>query len=219
MSETAHFDALLRPSTGRQAIAKSHCPCLHQPAAYARWPGVGSHDPVPCKQSGGRCCNDGTEPLGMMRHQAGIPRVQVWRRDDADGLKRFAAAVENQDCRLLGQIQDAGRGRHFPGRNPEAIGASALPDDLSWTVPRALTAAEIRMLTEQIAEFGVAPERLRFSGVEISAGHGHLFHQFLSPWSNRRDDGYRGDGGAARVSLPKWWQHCAPPAARTSLSD
>ena len=67
-----------------------------------------------------------TEPLGMMRHQAGLPRVQVWRRDDADGLKRFAEAVESQDCRLLGQIQDAGRGRHYPGRNPEAIGASAL---------------------------------------------------------------------------------------------
>ncbi len=102
-----------------------------------------------------------TEPLGMMRHQAGLPRVQVWRRDDADGLKRFAEAVESQDCRLLGQIQDAGRGRHFPGRNPEAIGASALPDDLSWTVPRALTAAEIRDLIEQIAESALASERLR----------------------------------------------------------
>ena len=99
-----------------------------------------------------------TEPLGMMRHQAGLPRVQVWRRDDAGGLKRFAEAVEGQDCRLLGQIQDAGRGRHYPGRNPEAIGASALPDDLSWTVPRALTAHDIRMLLEQIAEIGSAPE-------------------------------------------------------------
>src|SRR5690242_12680828 len=59
-----------------------------------------------------------TEPLAMMRHQATLPRVQVWRRDD-DGLKRLAEAVEGQDCRLLGQIQDAGRGRHFPGRNPE----------------------------------------------------------------------------------------------------
>ncbi len=43
-----------------------------------------------------------TEPLGMMRHQSGLPRVQVWRRDDGEGLKRFAEAVESQDCRLLG---------------------------------------------------------------------------------------------------------------------
>ena len=134
-----------------------------------------------------------TEPLGMMRHQAGLPRVQVWRRDDADGLKRFADAVEGHDCRLLGQIQDAGRGRHFPGRNPEAIGASALPDDLSWTVPRALAAADIRTLIDQIAESAFHLKDCGFSGVEISAGHGHLFHQFLSPWSNRRDDEFGGD--------------------------
>ena len=134
-----------------------------------------------------------TEPLAMMRHQAGIPRVQVWRRDDADGLKRFADAVESQDCRLLGQIQDAGRGRHFPGRNPEAIGASALPDDLSWTVPRALTAAEIRGLAAEIADSAEHLRACGFSGVEISGAHGHLFHQFLSPWSNRREDEYGGN--------------------------
>ena len=133
-----------------------------------------------------------TEPLGMMRHQANIPRVQVWRRDD-DGLKRLAEAVESRDCRLLGQIQDAGRGRHYPGRNPEAIGASALPDDLSWTVPRALTPAEIRALIAEIAESAAYLKACGFSGVEISAGHGHFFHQFLSPWSNRRDDDYGGD--------------------------
>ncbi len=134
-----------------------------------------------------------TEPLGMMRHQANLPRVQVWRHEDTDGLKRLADAVEGQGCRLLGQIQDAGRGRHFPGRNPEAIGASALPDDLSWTVPRALSVAEIRSLIAEIAASAAYLQTCGFSGVEISAGHGHLFHQFLSPWSNRRDDDYGGD--------------------------
>jgi 2,4-dienoyl-CoA reductase-like NADH-dependent reductase (Old Yellow Enzyme family) len=134
-----------------------------------------------------------TEPLAMMRHQAGIPRVQVWRRDDTEGLKRFADAVESSDCRLLGQIQDAGRGRHFPGRNPEAIGASALPDDLSWTVPRAQSAADIRGLIAEIADSAAYLKACGFSGVEISGAHGHMFHQFLSPWSNRRDDAYGGN--------------------------
>jgi hypothetical protein len=35
--------------------------------------------------------------------------------------------------------------------------------------------------------------------VEISAGHGHIFHQFLSAWSNRREDEFGGDlAGRAR---------------------
>jgi 2,4-dienoyl-CoA reductase-like NADH-dependent reductase (Old Yellow Enzyme family) len=101
--------------------------------------------------------------------------------------------VESQDCRLLGQIQDAGRGRHFPGRNPEAVGASALPDDLSWTVPRALSAAEILGLVAEIADSAAHLKECGFSGVEISGAHGHMFHQFLSPWSNRRDDEYGGN--------------------------
>ena len=141
-----------------------------------------------------------TEPLGMMRHQVDLPRVQVWRRDDAEGLKNFAGAVESQDCRLLGQIQDAGRGRHFPGRNPEALGASALPDDLSWTVPHALSPCEIRDLIAQTAESAAHLKDCGFSGVEISAGHGHLFHQFLSPRSNRREDEFGGDwDGRTRI--------------------
>jgi hypothetical protein len=60
-------------------------------------------------------------------------------------------------------------------------------------VPRVLTAAEIRDLIEQIAGSAFHLKECGFSGVEISAGHGHLFHQFLSPWSNRRDDEYGGD--------------------------
>jgi 2,4-dienoyl-CoA reductase-like NADH-dependent reductase (Old Yellow Enzyme family) len=85
---------------------------------------------------------------------------------------------------LLGQLQDPGRGRHNPGIGAYAIGASALPDDLSWTVPHALTTGEIHSMIEDFAASSARLERCGFSGVEISGGHGHLFHQFLSPWSN-----------------------------------
>jgi len=134
-----------------------------------------------------------TEPIGMAHHQARLPRTQAWNDADLDGFRRWADAVETQNCRLIGQIQDAGRGRHYPGRNPEAIGASTLPDDLSWTVPHALTVQEIRALISEIAEASHRLMRCGFSGVELSCGHGHLFHQFLSPSSNRRQDEYGGD--------------------------
>jgi len=134
-----------------------------------------------------------TEPVSMARHQNVSYRARAWNDDNLDGLKRWADAVESEDCRLLAQIQDPGRGRHNTGIHAEAISASALPDDLSWIVPHALSVAEIHTMTDEFASSAARLQRCGFSGVEISAGHGHLFHQFLSPWSNARTDEYGGD--------------------------
>lgn len=134
-----------------------------------------------------------TEPLAMILSNQDPGRLRVWDDGGRDSLCRLAEAVESLDCRLIGQVQDPGRGRHSVGRNDTAIGVSALPDDLSWTVPHALSTSGIRDLIDQWA---VACRRLHdagWSGVELSAGHGHLFHQFLSPWANRREDEFGGD--------------------------
>jgi 2,4-dienoyl-CoA reductase-like NADH-dependent reductase (Old Yellow Enzyme family) len=134
-----------------------------------------------------------SEPLNMSRLQQAAHKVRVWNDDNLEGLQRWAAAVEGEDCRLLGQVQDSGRGRHERGRNPAAIGVSSLPDDLSWTVPHVLRADELQGMVDDFAQSAARLERCGFSGVELSAGHGHLFHQFLSPWSNLREDAYGGD--------------------------
>ena len=135
-----------------------------------------------------------TEPLLMAPHQTNPARIRVWNDDNLGGLTRWAEAVEREDCRLLGQIQDPGRGHHDAGRNYSALAPSALPDDLSWTMPHALTTSEIRLM---IADFAASSSRLKkcgFSGVELSGAHGHLFSQFMSPWANRRKDEYGGNG-------------------------
>ncbi len=134
-----------------------------------------------------------TEPMAMTSVNRESFRLRVWDDQALDSLCRLADAVEGADTRLLGQIQDAGRGRHAVGRNDGAVGASALPDDLSWTVPRVLRVDEITRLIDEWAAASRRLQRAGFSGVEISAGHGHIFHQFLSPWSNRRNDRYGGD--------------------------
>jgi len=140
----------------------------------------------------GGCAAIVTEPLNVARNQTQSHKVRVWDDHALDSLKRWAEAVESHDCRLLGQVQDPGRGRHERGRNPLAFGPSALPDDLSWTVPRALTVSEIERMVADFADSAARLERCGWSGAEISCGHGHLFHQFLSPQSNRREDDYGG---------------------------
>ena len=134
-----------------------------------------------------------TEPVSAARFQMAPQKVRVWDPDSEPGLARWAESVEREDCRLLAQIQDPGRGRHERGRNPDAVGASALPDDLSWTVPHALTLGEVERMVQDFADSSRRLQRCGFSGVELSAAHGHLFHQFLSPWMNVREDRYGGD--------------------------
>lgn len=134
-----------------------------------------------------------TEPLAMTAYNRVSSRLRVWDDEVFDELQRCAEVVETEGARLIGQVQDSGRGRHEVGRNEGAVGASALPDDLSWTVPQVLDVGGVAQMIEDWADSSYRLQRAGFSGVEISAGHGHLFHQFLSAASNQREDEYGGD--------------------------
>ena len=93
-----------------------------------------------------------TEPLAMTSHNRSSYKLRVWDEEGFDNLKAVADVVRNEGCHLLGQVQDSGRGRHEVGRNDGAVGPSALPDDLSWTVPRVLDANGIRSMIDEWAE-------------------------------------------------------------------
>ncbi len=134
------------------------------------------------------------EPVNALSWQS-QRQTQLNVHDDAalPGLARLAGEVRRHDCRILAQIQDHGRGNYSRARPDISYGPSALPDDESGAVPYALSGDEV---AEMIAAFAAGARRLEaagFDGVELSCAHGHLFHQFLSPHSNRRDDRYGGD--------------------------
>lgn len=140
-----------------------------------------------------------TDPIAFMPSQ-GTERVCAWNDSAVEGLTRFAQAIRQEDCHLLAQIQDNGRARRLPGRVGGLKGASALPDDLFYSVPEELSAPELLAFSEAAAEAAARLQRCGYSGVEVSAGHGHLFHQFLSPRTNQREDAYGGDlAGRARL--------------------
>lgn len=134
-----------------------------------------------------------TEPLGSLAHQTDPFRVQVYAGENAEALTAWATAVRDVGGHLIGQLQDSGRGRHQAGRSHMAVGASALPDDMSWTVPHALTTDEVEKLIVEFTHTATALYNAGFSGIELSAGHGHLFHQFLAMNSNLRRDRFGGD--------------------------
>ena len=132
---------------------------------------------------------------GLSIHASSVPQPNVATVFDAanfDGFQRLAAAVERHDCRLLGQLWHVGRQQLWsPVDAP--VGVSALPDAYSWSVPHVMTPDEIGVVARAFVDAARTLQRAGFSGVELHGGHGYLVTQFLSPWSNARDDGYGGD--------------------------
>ena len=108
-------------------------------------------------------------------------------------LAKLAAAVHAHDCRILAQLQERGRGQYDMDTERRPVAPSALPDDLAGMVPRALSTDEVERMIEDFAAAARRLERAGFDGAELSAGHGHLFHQFLSAHANQRTDRFGGD--------------------------
>ncbi|MFZ5606658.1 MAG: NADH:flavin oxidoreductase/NADH oxidase [Pseudomonadota bacterium] len=70
---------------------------------------------------------------------------------------------------------------------PSALGYA--PDD---PTPQALDAAGIARVVRAFADAARRAARLGLEVIELHAAHGYLLHQFLSPLSNQRTDGYGG---------------------------
>ena len=107
------------------------------------------------------------------------------------GFERTAAAVHAEGGCLVGQLWHPGRQQLWqPTRSP--VGVSEQPDALSWTVPHVMDAGEIERLVARFIGTAMRLSRCGFAGVELHGAHGYLITQFLSPWSNDREDRYGG---------------------------
>ena len=87
-----------------------------------------------------------------------------------------------------------GRGEALgAGEQPwETIAPSAVPHVPGWPAPRALDAEGLAIAKAAHVEATRRAARIGIDLIELMVAHGYFLHEFLSPLSNKRSDGYGG---------------------------
>lgn len=80
-----------------------------------------------------------------------------------------------------------------PDADPwETVSASPVPFAEGWPAPAEASERDMDRLVDAFVSAARRAVHLGFDLIELHAAHGYLLHQFLSPISNRRQDGYGG---------------------------
>jgi 2,4-dienoyl-CoA reductase-like NADH-dependent reductase (Old Yellow Enzyme family)/thioredoxin reductase/acetoacetate decarboxylase len=127
-------------------------------------------------------------------HGPGLMRqLSVTKDRHIEGLAKLAQAVHKHGSKIFIQL-------HHPGRETVSVLLGGQPVVAPSEVPckylkqntRALEAEEVKQLIQQFIEGAVRVQKAGCDGVELHAAHGYLLQQFLSPYTNKREDEYGG---------------------------
>jgi 2,4-dienoyl-CoA reductase-like NADH-dependent reductase (Old Yellow Enzyme family) len=163
----------------------------------------------------------------------------IWKDDHIEALARIVRFIHEQGSVAGVQLAHAGRKastyRPWEGNSaiPEGEGgwtnvvaASALRFTETYPMPHALSADGIQEVIDAFAASARRACEAGFRVIEIHAAHGYLIHEFMSPLSNRRSDGYGGSfENRTRIlretvtAVRRVWPEGAPLFVRISATD
>ena len=118
------------------------------------------------------------------------------------GLSRIAEAIRAEGAVPAIQIHHAGRQTSAKVIKRLPLAPSPLPCPAIRGDVAPLTVEQIQELVNKFADAAVRSREAGFELLEIHGAHGYLINQFLSRYSNIREDGYGGDiAGRTRFAL------------------
>ena len=124
--------------------------------------------------------------VGMMR------QLSVSKDRHIEGLAKLAASVHKHGTKIFIQLHHPGRETVTALTGGPVVSASAIPCKYLQQETRALSTEEVKALIQQFIDGGVRVKKAGCDGVELHAAHGYLLQQFLSPYTNKRQDEYGG---------------------------
>ncbi|KFF59976.1 1,2-oxophytodienoate reductase [Cryobacterium sp. MLB-32] len=193
----------------------------------------------------GLIVTEGTYPSHAGQGFPGQPGLVT--PEQIEGWRRVADGVHAAGGQIVAQVMHAGRVTHEAttgGRT--VVGPSAIAIDgqthtyegkLPYPVPHALDSDELTGVIEEFVQASRNAIAAGLDGVEIHSANGYLLHEFLSPASNQREDGYGGSPahrarfvvevvtavanaiGAGRVGLRISPEHNIQDALETDSAD
>ena len=119
--------------------------------------------------------------------------VGIHRDETVPGLRKLGEEVHQHGGRIVFQLYHGGMqtSKDLLGQTP--IGPSpAVRNPVSFARPREMTPDDIEQAIEAFADAAGRAAEAGADGVQIHAAHGYLVNQFLSPFFNRRTDGWGG---------------------------
>ncbi len=132
---------------------------------------------------------------GMRGHPSNAGRndhiMMLYRKDIIPGLTKLADAVHAEGALMIPQINHGGRQHHGP-KVPTLWAPSAIACPQSGGVPHAMSKDEIAELVAGFAAAAFNAKQAGCDGVEVHGAQGHLIQEFVSPFSNKRQDEYGG---------------------------
>jgi 2,4-dienoyl-CoA reductase-like NADH-dependent reductase (Old Yellow Enzyme family) len=139
----------------------------------------------------------------------------IWNDEQREAWRPIAAFIREHGAVAGMQLAHAGRkaSTYAPfdaerGGVPDdqggwtPVGVGTEPFDPTFRTPVELDEEGIRQVVRDFAAAARRAVDAGFQLVEVHAAHGYLLHQFLSPLTNKRVDGYGGDfEGRARLAV------------------
>ncbi|MEV7004994.1 NAD(P)-binding protein [Streptosporangium sp. NPDC051022] len=118
--------------------------------------------------------------------------LRLFDPDIVPPLRRMVLAAQAEGTRFVVQLGHLGR--EMRSREPltPIWGPSEEASPTNGEVPRAMTGDDIAEARAAFVEAARIALLAGADGVEVHAAQGYLLHEFLSPWSNQRTDGYGG---------------------------